>query len=299
MPTKNQIGIIGGGALGGALGQRLASPQVKISCWDVNPKLRTASSLDELCSISEIILICTPSQTNRVIAREVAQVIDTGPGPAVISLAKGIEPGFITMDAVLKAELGDRFKTGIISGPMLAAEIRAGHTAGATVATDDPELTTQLASHLGRAGFIVETSNDTTGVARAGVFKNIFALGFGLCDGLELGYNFKSLLTVKAIGEFQGLLNHFGSDPSLALGMAGLGDLMTTGWSGLSFNWRVGSKWASGVREPAGEGINTLRELVKLMSTQKYPVVHALECIFLRNEEPAMLVSVISGNTSK
>jgi glycerol-3-phosphate dehydrogenase (NAD(P)+) len=296
-PTHN-IGIIGGGALGGALGRKLA-PHANVGYWDVNPDLRTAESLDGLVANSGIILICTPSQTNRVIARDVAQVITEGPGPAVLSLAKGVEPGFKTMDVVLHEELGDRFATGIISGPMLAAEVSQGHTAGATVATTDVEATAVVAEYLERAGLIVQTSSDPAGVARTGTLKNVFALALGLSDGLKLGYNFKSVLTVKAVEDFQNLLEHFGSDPKLALGMAGLGDLLTTGWSGLSFNWRTGKAWAEGEHNAKGEGINTLRELIKIIPTQNYPVVQALEAIFLNEADPKVIGSLLSGNALK
>lgn len=293
MKTKTKFGIIGGGALGGALCQRLMAVDISVSCWDVNAHLRTAASMDELVMNSDIILICTPSQTNRVIARNIAQGVGEA-RPAVISLAKGIEPGFKTMDAVLHEELGDRFVTGVISGPMLAAEISDGQTAGATVATTNSEVTRVLAQHLEQAGLIVQTSPDIAGVARTGVIKNIFALALGLADGLELGCNFKSALTVKALTDFQRLLKHFGSDPQLAYGMSGLGDLLTTGWSGKSFNWSVGQAWAQGQCDAKGEGINTLRQLAELMPTQQYPVVHALVAIFLKGADPQALTALLA-----
>ena len=296
MQTSLTIGIIGAGALGGALGARLEGPRAQVLYWDVNRQLCTVESLDELVVNASIILVCTPSQTNRVIAREVAQVFPEGPGPAVISLAKGVEAGFKTMDQVLRAELGERFATGVISGPMLAGEVSAGLTAGATVATTDPAITGALADHFTRGGLIVQTSTDTTGVALAGSLKNIFALALGLSDGLKLGYNFKSALTVKALTDFQALLEHFGSDPALAFGMAGLGDLLTTGWSGASFNWRVGYNWAAGERASKGEGLNTLRELAKLVPVQRYPVVQALQAILLEEADPQTLAAVVSGN---
>jgi glycerol-3-phosphate dehydrogenase (NAD(P)+) len=298
MAAYSQIGIVGGGALGGALGARLSAVNLNVSYWDVNPKLRTATSLDDLVATCAIILVCTPSQTNRVIARDVAQVFPTGTGPAVLSLAKGVEPGFKTMDTVLREELGDRFVTGIISGPMLAAELAAGHTAGATVATTNLDATTLAASYLERAGLIVQTSGDLHGVALAGTLKNVFALGLGLIDGLDLGYNFKSVFTVKALEDFQAILALLGATPQLALGMAGLGDLLTTGWSGLSFNWRTGQAWAKGIREPKGEGINTLRQLAATGMTDKLIVIHALESIFLHGADPASLSTILSQTTA-
>lgn len=288
------FGIIGGGALGGALGGRLTSAGAAVQYWDVNPDLRTSSSLDALVASSEIILICTPSVTNRIIARSIAQVITEGPGPSVLSLAKGVEPDFLTMDVILKAELGDRFVTGIISGPMLASEVAAGHTAGATVATTDPQTTGEIAGHFAAAGFITDISSDPGGVARTGVIKNVFALALGLSDGLELGFNFKSALTVKALHDFTALLKQLGSDPALAYSMAGIGDLLTTGWSGKSFNWKAGKDWAEGSREAKGEGINALRELVNIIEIHKYPVIQALDAIYLHDANPRTITSVLS-----
>jgi glycerol-3-phosphate dehydrogenase (NAD(P)+) len=292
------IGIIGGGALGGAIGKRLHQTGLRVKYWDVNADLRTASSLDELVSSHPVILICTPSQTNRLIARDVCQVNKQGSGPAVISLAKGVEAGFITMDAVLASELVNRFEYGIISGPMLATEISAGLSAGSTIATTSQVLTAQLSDLFSQAGFITDTTDDLAGVARCGVLKNIYALGLGLADGLKLGYNFKSAFSVKAIEEYAKLLKYLGSDPNLAYSMAGLGDLLTTGWSAKSYNWRTGEQWIkTGVAK--GEGINALKQLSQSVSLSDYPVAHALESIFFHEGDPMILMNLLSASSSK
>jgi glycerol-3-phosphate dehydrogenase (NAD(P)+) len=287
------IGFIGAGALGGAIGKRLEAGY-KVTYWDVNPALATAESLDDLAASSDLILICAPSGVNRLIAREIAQAVPEGPGPVVMSLAKGVEPNFATMDQVLQEELGTRFTTGVISGPMLAGEIAAGHNSGAVVAASDLETATAVAAVLGQAGLLTQTSTDPTGVARCGALKNVYALVLGLADGLKFSYNSKSILTALAIDELSRVLAHLGSDPSLSHSLAGLGDLLTTGWSGASFNWRVGLERGQGGGTAKGEGVKTLMALAEVIPIEQFNLAHAAWTVFNQNADPQILKAVLA-----
>ncbi|HEY6736316.1 MAG TPA: NAD(P)-binding domain-containing protein [Candidatus Saccharimonadia bacterium] len=293
MKQYSHIGFIGAGNLGGALGKNLQKAGYSVLYWDVDKTLATAKSLDDLAQSCDLILICTPSQVNRLIARDIAQAVGNAPTPTVISLAKGIEPGFITMDQVLAAELGRHYISGVVSGPMLASEITTGGISGAIVATTEAEATAGVAHILVQAGVITSASSDATGVARCGALKNVYALILGMADGLKLSFNAKSVLTTLVIAEFRQVLATLGSSPELTYSLAGLGDLLTTGWSGSSYNWSIGKQRGEGQPAGKGEGYNTLMQLPEVLPIAEFPLIYAAHAIFSNQAGPETLVEII------
>ncbi|HYG19196.1 MAG TPA: NAD(P)H-dependent glycerol-3-phosphate dehydrogenase, partial [Ohtaekwangia sp.] len=115
--------------------------------------------------------------------------------------------------------------------------------------------------------FQVYGNNDLTGVELAGVLKNIIAIAAGALSGMGYGENAKGLLISRGMVEMVYLGRALGGNTKAFLGIAGVGDLVTTCNSSLSRNFSVGFRLANGEKlndiiastDEIAEGINTVR----------------------------------------
>ena len=107
------------------------------------------------------------------------------------------------------------------------------------------------------------------------ILKNIYAIGFGIADGLQLGDNMRGYLAVTAIEELSEIVQALGGDSRSPWQLAGLGDLITTATSVGSHHHELGCQLARGeVENIAGEGIHTLAMVEKfsLFDITRYPL---------------------------
>jgi glycerol-3-phosphate dehydrogenase (NAD(P)+) len=119
--------------------------------------------------------------------------------------------------------------------------------------------------------FQVYENNDLVGVELAGVLKNIIAIAAGALSGLGYGENAKGLLISRGAVEMVYLGRALGGNTKAFLGVAGIGDLVTTSNSPMSRNFTVGFRMAKGERLPdilndmdeVAEGVNTVRIMKK------------------------------------
>jgi glycerol-3-phosphate dehydrogenase (NAD(P)+) len=115
--------------------------------------------------------------------------------------------------------------------------------------------------------FRVYSNRDVEGVELAGVLKNVYAIATGLITALKMGDNTRGMLITRGLAEMSRFAERWGSNPLTFLGLAGVGDLVTTCSSELSRNFRVGLRIGEGktleqATEEIGEvaeGVNTIR----------------------------------------
>jgi glycerol-3-phosphate dehydrogenase (NAD(P)+) len=107
----------------------------------------------------------------------------------------------------------------------------------------------------------VYTNSDLVGVELAGALKNILGLAAGICDGLCFGDNAKAALLTRGLVEITRFAVHHGGSASTSLGLAGVGDLITTCFSPYGRNRLVGFKIGQGFSlEKALEGMTSVAE---------------------------------------
>jgi glycerol-3-phosphate dehydrogenase (NAD(P)+) len=87
-------------------------------------------------------------------------------------------------------------------------------------------------------------SDDVRGTELGGTLKNIYAIGSGLCDGLQMGDNAKAALLTRSLNEMVRLGVLLGGQKETFFGLSGFGDLVATcagAWSrNRTFGERVG-----------------------------------------------------------
>ena len=191
-----------------------------------------------------------------------AQVVRELPGAApVLSLTKGLDP----KSGGRLSELVERRAVAVLSGPNFAEEIAEGLPAAAVIASVDAKLAEELQEAVNSLAFRVYVNDDLVGVELCAAAKNVIALAAGGVDGLGLGDNAKASLITRGLVEMARLGEACGGQPETFSGLAGMGDLNVTCYSGFGRNRRAGELIARGAT--AEEAAAQIGQVVEGLTT--------------------------------
>lgn len=180
----------------------------------------------------------------------------------------------LTMSEVILQETV-AVRVGCLAGPNLSKELSQGQPAATVIASKYNEVILEGQSLLRSEKFQVYGNSDIIGVEISGVLKNIIAIAAGALAGLGLGENAKGLLISRGMVEMIHLGNALGGSIKSVMGLAGIGDLVTTCNSVHSRNYTVGFRLAKGDTleailgdmDEVAEGINTVRIIKAFLET--------------------------------
>ncbi|HEY9854586.1 MAG TPA: NAD(P)H-dependent glycerol-3-phosphate dehydrogenase [Stenomitos sp.] len=234
--------------------------------FELHPRLLATASLEDAASGAQTLFLMVPSQSLRLVARELGDHLDGS--HILIHGIKGLEPGtFKRMSQVLREETSCR-KIGVLSGPNLAKEVAAGHPSATVVASAFQEVIDAGTLLLKSKAFRVYGNDDVVGTELGGSLKNIMAIAAGLAHGLGFGDNTKALLLTRGLTEMMRLGIHLGAQAQTFSGLSGIGDLMATCFSPLSRNFQVGYRLARGeALEAITSDLNQVAEGVRTTKT--------------------------------
>jgi len=272
-----RIAVVGGGSWGTAFSALLRDRghDVTLVCRDAeqartitatgqNPRYLQSLNLRGVhampiegapLSDDDLVVVAVPS-------RAFAEVVAALPGDApVLSLTKGLDPA-----------TGERLSTrvtgrpvAVLSGPNMAEEIAAGLPSAAVIASDDRRLAEKLQHAINSTVFRVYVNDDLVGVELCAAAKNVIALAAGGVDGLGLGDNAKASLITRGLVEMARLGEACGAQPETFSGLAGMGDLIVTCFSGYGRNRLAGELIARG-RTPV-EALQEIGQVVEGVTT--------------------------------
>jgi glycerol-3-phosphate dehydrogenase (NAD(P)+) len=196
-----------------------------------------AATLEEApVAAAELVVLAVPS-------RAFAEVAEALPGSApVLSLTKGLDPA---TGERLSTRVVDR-PVAVLSGPNMAEEVAAGLPSATVIASEDRGLAEELQHAINSMVFRVYVNDDMVGVELCAAAKNVIALAAGGVDGLGLGDNAKASLITRGLVEMARLGEACGAQPETFAGLAGMGDLIVTCFSGFGRNRRAGELIARG-----------------------------------------------------
>jgi glycerol-3-phosphate dehydrogenase (NAD(P)+) len=257
-----KVVVVGGGSWGTAFACLLRDRghEVTLACRDPdqvrtieetgrNPRylttadlrgVRAATVADAPIAEADLVVLAVPS-------RAFGEVAEALPGNAhVLILTKGLDPA-----------TGNRLSTrvpgrpvAVLSGPNIAEEIAQGLPAATVIASEDSELAERLQEAINSMVFRVYVNDDLVGVELCAAAKNVIALAAGGVDGLGLGDNAKASLITRGLVEMARLGEACGAQPETFAGLAGMGDLNVTCYSGYGRNRRAGELIARGATGP-------------------------------------------------
>lgn len=297
MEKIKKIAIIGGGEIGQATVKLLADKVSTIAVWDIDESHRQqASSLAEALAGSQFVFLALPSEAVRDVVAEILPHLEDS--ATIVCLAKGLEnESGLSMDLLLNQILPTEINFVLISGPMIAEEILANRPGAAMVAGSENKAVKDLLALFANTNLRLLPTNDLRGVALAGPLKNIYAFGLGLGDGLDWGENLKGLFLVSAIAEMERIVSVLGGQEETMHGLAGLGDLVVTGFSLNSRNRSVGEASAKAGRpEGSCEGLSSAKPMAVLLgeAVSDLPLFEAIYKISTGEESPAEALSFLT-----
>ncbi|MDO8966116.1 MAG: NAD(P)H-dependent glycerol-3-phosphate dehydrogenase [Algoriphagus sp.] len=302
-----RIGVVGVGSFGTAIANMLAEKNEvmvyarkeevveeintvhRTSGREIHPSIRATFSPEELCKSCNILFFMIPSAAFLEVVRNFGPflypyhliihgtkglALNLGKGESLDTVQKLKRSQILTMSEVILQETV-AVRVGCLAGPNISKELSVGFPAATVIASKYNEVILEGQRLLRSEKFQVYGNSDIIGVELSGVLKNIIAIAAGALAGLGLGENAKGLLVSRGMVEMVHLSKALGGSVQSVMGLAGIGDLVTTCNSVDSRNFTVGFRLAKGESldqilasmDEVAEGINTIRVMDAFIKT--------------------------------
>jgi glycerol-3-phosphate dehydrogenase (NAD(P)+) len=330
-PEPPPLAVIGAGSWGTALSQLLGEKGFSVRLWvfepelyanlcrdrvnhtflpgvQLSPRISFTQDFREALNEVAVVVLAVPSHVFRQTLRRLRPHL---PGEAIIvSATKGIEvDSLLTMEGLVREELGSGEPYAAISGPSFAREMVRKQPTAVTLASRRREVARHLQRLFSTPYFRIYTSYDVTGVELGGALKNIFAIGTGILEGMGLGDNPRAALITRGLAEMTRLGSRLGANPMTLVGLAGLGDLILTCTSKQSRNFQVGLQLGQGQplsqilagMQMVAEGVKTARaaHLLAQRLGVEMPLVEAVYKILYEDLTPREAIKKLMSRELK
>jgi len=246
-----RILVVGYGEMGHAM-EYLLAPAHELSVWSRH----SAHDLATAAADAQFVFLCTPAPALAELAPRLRPGLDAGAW--AVTMAKGLDDeGRLPARILAQAGLP---RVAVMYGPMISEEIRAARPAWALLAAEPTAGAAAVGALFRATSLHLAPARDLAGVSWCAVLKNVYAMLMGAADALSLGDNARGWLLTTTVAEMGRAVERLGGDPACAHGLAGLGDLVTTGTSAGSHHRAAGAALVRG-EEVAGEGVHALSVL--------------------------------------
>lgn len=319
------VGVVGAGNFGSAVANLLASNRdVILYARDeqviqrihttrenrghrMRENITVTNDISEVARKCDVIFPIVPSSHFRAMMQQLAHFLH--PYHILIHGTKGLDislPEGKTLEQTKKLDRS-RVKTmsevineesvvvrvGCLAGPNLSKELASKQPAATVIASPFNEVISIGKKLLRTDEFQVYGNKDLVGVELAGVLKNVIAIASGAISGMGYGENARGLLISRGVIEMIYLGKALGGNTEAFLGLAGIGDLVTTCNSSLSRNFQVGQQLAQGktleeitaATDEIAEGIGAIKILKKCIDYYKVraPITSTLHKVLFEN----------------
>ena len=262
-----RVGFLGSGSWGMALVKLLVDNQNDVLLWSIeedvlqsletekkhprfekavfNDRLSVTRNINDILEC-DVIIECVTAKGLRPVL-EMLTKKGKLTKPFILS-SKGIEmhTGKI-LSEVAEEILGDNEKMGYISGPTLADEVLSNHPTCAVAGSKERDIQKLIRDLFQGENFVVTGCYDFHGVALGGAMKNVIAIAAGIATGLGYGFNTKAMLLTKGLEELKKMAVIKGCKEETMNTLSGIGDLIVTGVTPLSRNYRFGKNLGEGM----------------------------------------------------
>lgn len=268
--SKQTIAVLGPGSWGTALAQVLNDNGHEVRVWGniteqidelnqdhtntryfkdiiLDKKIIGYHDLGQALDGADAVLFVVPTKVTRLVAKQVAKALKHK--VTVMHASKGLEPDtHERLSTILEEEIPAdlRSEVVVVSGPSHAEETIVRDITLITASSKDLATAKYVQELFSNRYFRLYTNTDVIGVETAGALKNIIAVGAGALHGLGYGDNAKAAIITRGLAEITRLGVAMGASPLTYSGLSGVGDLIVTGTSIHSRNWRAGDALGRG-----------------------------------------------------
>lgn len=322
----DRIAVIGDGGWGTAFGMLAHDAGCRVTIWGAfpdyvaeqqrtrrNPRflpgvtiprgIAYTADLAEAARGADLLVSAVPTPFLRAVTTRLAAA-GAGRTP-VCSLTKGIENGTLLRPSEILAEVLGKTPVAVLSGPSHAEEVARRIPTTVVVASRHRALAAAVQRRFSGRTFRIYASDDPVGVELGGALKNVIAVAGGICDGLGFGDNTKAALITRGLVELATIGVALGAKRETFMGLAGLGDLITTCVSRHGRNRFVGEAIGRGktlaavlrTMKAVPEGVHTVkavRVLVKRLRVAA-PISLAVYRVCYEGASPRREVEALMG----
>ncbi len=321
------IAVLGCGSWGTALAKSLQESGNEVRLWghleeeigpirkqgrnekylpgvELPPALVAAAmtDLDAALTGADALILVVPSQVMRLVAKQVAGSSALSPACAWLVAAKGLDPKtgqslcWSIEDEI--GALGERLM--VLVGPSHAEEVARGVPTALVLAGASSPLREALQQDFSSEVLRIYVNDDRTGTELGVALKNVVALAAGIIDGIGMGDNTKGALISRSLAEVGRYIESHGGDRRTLLGLAGVGDLVTTCFSRHSRNRHVGEELGRGRKLDdilgdmiqVAEGVHTARTLHDMAQEGgvEMPITEQVHAVLFAGKDPQQAI---------
>ena len=160
----------------------------------------------------------------------------------------------------------------ILSGPSFAKEVIMGMPTALSLA-GDTKKPLQIGKLFEDTNIRIYYSKNIKTLEILGVVKNIYAIGAGILDAMDLGENARASFITRCASEMQFMLKQSNLHDERILSLAGIGDLVLTCSSQKSRNFLFGKKFIlarptkkTSLKKVTVEGLNSIMTIKKVLN---------------------------------
>lgn len=255
------ITVLGDGAWGTAWANMLSQNGHTVKLWCYNAKvcseintkkinsiylphinldknLHTYTSLEKSLTDAQWICVSIPVKFLSNILTQAKKYLT--PSQKFMILSKGVDNKHFLVSDLLSSTLGYSPPAVVVAGPSFARDLANKGLTGLTVASKSLKLANETAKIIQNEYCFCQISNDPTGVQICSIFKNLIATGLGILSGIDTPENSKAFFLTKILDELKVIIKKLGGNPQTILSLAGIGDIVLTGYSKQSKNFNLG-----------------------------------------------------------
>ncbi|MCB1162468.1 MAG: NAD(P)H-dependent glycerol-3-phosphate dehydrogenase [Candidatus Krumholzibacteriia bacterium] len=260
------------------------------------------TDLDAALAGAEALLLVVPSQVLRQVAARVKASGALPANAAWILAAKGLDPQTgRSLCWAIEDEVGPLAeRLLVLVGPSHAEEVARGLPTALVLAGAESPARAALQRAFSSDALRVYVNEDRTGTELGVALKNVVAVAAGIIDGVGLGDNTKGALISRSLAEIGRYIESHGGDRQTLLGLAGVGDLVTTCFSQHSRNRHVGEELGQGRSLDAiladmvqvAEGVHTTRTLHAMAGQEgvEMPITEQVYAVLFAGKDPQLAI---------
>lgn len=331
-----KLAVLGAGSWGTSLANTAAENGHDVRLWTHNPdqaveintqhtndkylpqaqlseQLVATSDMAEAVADVEIVLSVVPTKAVREVAQQLADVLVAQQQTVILAHAtKGLEQGTYKRISEMMAEevpAAYRSAIAVVSGPSHAEDVIRHDLTAVSIGSEDEAAAKLLQTVLSNQTFRAYTNHDLLGSELFAALKNIVAIGSGALVGLGYGANAQAALLTRSLVEMRALGLAMGAKEETLYELAGIGDLIVTGMSPNSRNYRAGMGLGQGktlaqVTEDMGmviEGVNTTKAVYDFAQTYQVdmPITTAIYQVLYEDKLLAQAIADLMARPLK
>lgn len=271
-------------------------------------RLDVSSDIKDAVSNADILVMAVPSAFLNSALEGLSS--EDFKGKQVFSAIKGIVPehNLIVGEFFHKQYSVAIDDIGVITGPCHAEEVAMERLSYLTIACQNKEKASFMASKLNCRYINTTVSEDIFGTEYSAVLKNVYAVASGIVHGLGYGDNFLSVLISNAIQEIKRFVDVVHPMERDINSSAYLGDLLVTAYSQFSRNRTFGGMIGKGYSVKSAQlemnmiaegyyAVKCIYEINKSYNVDM-PICEAVYQILYNNSTPKQVIAELTNKLS-